>query len=143
MSETSKPVQALSDTLSDEEQAIAEAEKAVRNIRKIAEAAENTADYKRSLDLFKQLAAMEQQLAEETRVHELAMLEKANQLEVQEREVLLLKKNEEIKVLELKQSRTELKKQMAFKRNLILGLILAAAIVLALYFLYSSKKTRP
>ena len=49
---------------------IAEAEHKVRDIRSIAEKAERTQDFEKSLNYYKQYLAMEQQLAEQKRLQE-------------------------------------------------------------------------
>jgi len=129
-----------STVLREDRQAEVEAEEGAENLRKMAEDAEESQDYEQSLYYFKEYLAMEQKLAEEKRVQELVLLEKVNEIENRDREIILLKQNEEISSLQLVQNDAELKKQIVFKRNLAIGLILLATLVFTLYLLYRNKR---
>lgn len=123
-----------------EEPQIAKAVEEIKDIRSYAERAENNQDFKRSLDYYKQYLAMEQTLAEQEKLQELALLEQAHQIEQQEQEITLLKQNEEISRLQLNQNQVELDRQLAFKRNLAGGLLLSALLGASLFLMYHNKR---
>ena len=136
----SKVGESVQETLIPQEQEIILAEEELRDIRIIAERAETTQDYEKSLNYYKRYLAMEQTLAEQKRLQELALLEQAHQIDNQEREITLLKQNEEINQLQLTQNQTELQRQLTFKRSLLAGLFLSALLLISVYFLYRNKK---
>lgn len=105
-----------------------------------AEKAEESEDFEKSLYYFKEYIAMEQQLARDKQAQELALLEKVNEIESRDREITLLKQNEEISELKLEQNEFELEKERTFKQNLAIGVILLVALVLTLYLLYRNKR---
>ncbi len=94
-----------------------EAEGNADSIRIMAEQAEETQDYQTSLYYFKEYLAMEQKLATDKRTQELALLEKVNEIENREREITLLKQQEEINTLQLEQNNTELNRQYSSKET--------------------------
>jgi class 3 adenylate cyclase len=109
-------------------------------LKLLAEEAEQSEDYEQSLFYYKEFMEMEKRLSEEKRNQELALLEKVNEIENRDREILLLKQNEEISAFRLRQSESELREQRTFKQNLAIGLVLLAALLLALFFLYRNKR---
>jgi len=134
--EYSKSLSKSSD--SDDDFTLAEMNTA--NLLDKAEKAEESEDYEQSLYFLKEYMAMEQQLARDKQAQELAMLEKVNEIETRDREITLLKQNEEISELKLEQNEAELDQQRTFKQNLAIGVFLLAALVLALYLLYRNKR---
>ncbi len=123
-----------------QEAEIAKVEQSLRDIRQSAEKAENSQDYKKSLDYYKQYLALEQQVAEEKRLQELTLLEQAHEIENRDREILLLRQNDEINQLQLTQKETELQKQVTFKRNLFGGVVLLSGLGFTLFLLYHNKR---
>lgn len=105
-----------------------------------AQHAEELEDYEQSLYYYKEYIQLEQKLADEKQARELILLEKLNEIENRDREIIMLKQNEQINALQLEQSEAELKSQRTFKRNLAIGIILIAALSIALYFLYRNKR---
>lgn len=105
-----------------------------------AEKAEESEDFEQSLYFFKEYIAMEQQLARDKQAQELALLEKVNEIESRNREITLLKQNEEISDLKLEQNEFELEKQRTFQQNLAIGVVLLVALALTLYLLYRNKR---
>ncbi|MFK7904329.1 MAG: adenylate/guanylate cyclase domain-containing protein [Chitinophagales bacterium] len=122
------------------EQEIAKAETKATNIKSIAEKAEQTQDYETSLIYYKKYAEMEKQLIKEKQEQELVLLEKANEIDNQEREITLLKQDEAINQLEIKQNKVELERQIMFKQSLGVSLLLLGGILFMLYLLYRNKK---
>ncbi len=103
------------------------------DMKRIAERAESSQDYEKSLIYFKKYAEMEKKLLEETRQQELALLDKAFEIENQEREITLLKQKEAI-------NKAELKRQAIFQQSMGGGLLLLAGLLFSLYLLYHNKK---
>lgn len=124
----------------DSRTALKDAEDSLNFLLERAVNAEDSEDFEQSLNYYKEYMVLEQQWAEDKRVQEITLLEKMNEIETQEREIKLLKQNEEISTLRIQQSEAEIEIQKTFKRNLTIGLSLLAALVLALYFLYRNKK---
>ncbi|PHN04718.1 adenylate/guanylate cyclase domain-containing protein [Flavilitoribacter nigricans] len=119
---------------------IANAEKQALRMRGIAERAENNQDFQASLNYYKQYLTIEQTLAEQERLQELTLLEKAHQIERQEQEITLLRQNDEISQLNLTKSQVELERQLVLKRSLVGGLALSGMLAFSLFFLYRNKQ---
>lgn len=122
------------------DQEMARVEARLRNIQEVARQAENNQEYEKSLGYFKQYLEMEQTLAEQEKMQELSLLEKAHQIERQDQEITLLRQNEEINRLQLAQSQIELNRQIAFKRNLAGGLALSTMLMFSLFLMYRNKQ---
>lgn len=136
---TGAPVE-LTQPLLPQDIEIASTEKKLNHIRGFAERAESDQDFQASLNYYKQYLAMEQTLAEQEKLQELTLLEKAHQIERQEQEITLLRQNDEISQLELTKNQAELERQLVFKRSLVGGLALSGMLAFSLFFLYRNKK---
>lgn len=123
-----------------EDREIAATEKKLNNIRIHAQRAESQQDYAASLDYYKQYLSMEQTLAEQEKLQELTLLEKAHQIERQEQEITLLRQNEEISQLQLEQNEAELRRQLILKRSLGGGLLLSSLLLFSVFRLYRNKQ---
>lgn len=130
----------IPEMLTKMDEAIAKTEAEATDLRIIAERAENTQDFEKSLAYFKKYAEKEKKLIEERKIQELALLEKANEINNQEREITLLKQTEALNQFQIKQNEMELKKQRRFQQSLGVGVFLLVSIVLMLYLLYRNKK---
>ena len=126
--------------LTPEEIDLSKKEEEVMDVRVAAEQAESNQDFEASLNYYKQYVALQDRLAEEKRLQELALLEKAHQIENQEREITLLKQDDEIRDLEIQRSQAQLEEQRAFRQNLTIGIVLLAGIVFTLYLMYRNKR---
>lgn len=109
------------------------AEDEARDIKSIAEEAERSADYERSLNYYKAYMELEQRLAEERKKQELDSIEQLNLLEDFDREIRMLQQKEEL-------VQVKLEKESLKKRNVLIGLILSSLILVSLYILYSTKR---
>lgn len=105
-----------------------------------AEYAEETEDFELSLNYYKEYMAIEKKMAEEQQAQELALLEKVNEIESREKEITLLKQNEEINKLKLDQNEAALQTELTFKRNLAIGIVLLAFLIILLIILYRNKR---
>jgi class 3 adenylate cyclase len=132
-------VRSLSNT-ADAEDDFTSAEINTADLLYKAEKAEESEDFEQSLYFFKEYIAMEQKLARDKQAQELALLEKVNEIESRDREITLLKQNEEISELKLVQKESEIDKQRTFKQNLAVGVALLVALALTLYLLYRNKR---
>ena len=103
------------------------------DIKNIAEKAENDADYERSLFYFKEYMALEKRLAEQELNKELALQEQEYRIEARDREILLLKQNEEIYNLELE-------RQESSQKQMTVGLILLGIVAGSIVWLYYTKR---
>lgn len=112
---------------------ITEVEGKARDIKTIAEEAERSDDYEKSLYYYKEYMEVEQRITEQKRLQELALLDRAHQIENKDKAILLLTQKEDL-------IRLELVGQKKSRRNLIIGLALMALILTSLYFLYTNKK---
>ncbi|MGB0929535.1 MAG: adenylate/guanylate cyclase domain-containing protein [Chitinophagales bacterium] len=130
----------IMEMLEEMDEKISKAESEVTNIRQRAEQAENTQNYKESLSFYKKYVELEKQVIEEKRQQELALLEKAYEIENQEQRIDNLKKTDELNKMKILQNEEELKLQRRFQQSLGIGLFSLAAIVFMLYLLYHNKK---
>jgi class 3 adenylate cyclase len=102
-------------------------------IRRAAQNAETNRNYAQSIDYYKQYIKSQQELQESLTTQQLALLEKANEIENRDREILILKQNDQILEAEIKQ------KKIA-NRNLAVGTGLLGLILFSLYFMYFNKQ---
>jgi class 3 adenylate cyclase len=102
-------------------------------IRKAAQNAESRRNYTESIDYYKQYIQSQNALQESQTTQQLALLEQANEIENRDREILLLKKNDQLLESEIRQ------KKLANK-NLAIGTGLLGTVLLSLYFLYFNKQ---
>jgi len=109
------------------------AEEEAKDIRSIAEDAERSQDYKRSLDYFKAYMDLEQRVAVERRRQALDSIEQQNLIEGRDREIRMLHQKEEL-------VQVKLEKESLKKRNFLIGLILSSLVLITLYILYTSKR---
>lgn len=112
---------------------IAEVEGEAENIKTIAEEAEKSDDFEKSLYYYKEYMDIEQRIAEQKRLQELARVDQAHQIENKDKAILLLTQKEDL-------IRLELISQKKSKLNLVIGLALMVLILTSLYFLYRNKK---
>jgi len=123
-----------------QDEKIAKEEKKVVSFRQRARQLEKNKNFEESLSYFKKYAELEKQVAEDKRLQELAMLERAHEIEGQDKTIALLQQNEEISKLQLAQNKTELKRQLNFKRSLMAGLGLLGATLFSVFMLYKNKQ---
>lgn len=109
-------------------------------IRRAAQKAESSKNLTESIDYYKQYISMQQQLQDERANQQLALLEQANEIENRDREILLLKQNDQIQELELKRQQAEIRQKKTANRNLAAGTGLLGAVLISLYFLYYNKR---
>ena len=102
-------------------------------IQRAAQNAESNRNYAQSIDYYKQYIKTQEALQEERTTQKLALLEKANEIENRDREILILKQNDQILEAEIKQ------KKIA-NRNLAIGTGLLGIILFSLYFMYFNKQ---
>ena len=133
-----KAPEELSESL--EEQQISRSEVESSNIRIKAEQAASSGNLEQSLNYYIQYVALQEELAEQKRSQELAMLEQAYEIETGQREITLLKQNEEIQNLQLSRNEAEIARQKAFRKNLGIGLILLFSLLMAVFTLYRNKR---
>lgn len=109
------------------------AENEARDIRSIAEEAERSEDYERSLNYYKAYMELERILAAERTKQELDSIEQLNLMEDYDREIRMLQQKEEL-------IQVKLEKESLKKRNVLIGLILSSLILVSLYILYTTKR---
>jgi|GEM_PF-1321615 len=112
---------------------IIEVEGKARDIKTIAEEAERSDDYEKSLYYYKEYMEIEQRITEQKRLQQIALLDRAHQIENKDKAIVLLTQKEDL-------IRLELVSQKKSRRNLIIGLGLMVLILTSLYFLYTNKK---
>lgn len=105
----------------------------VEQIRQAAQNAESRQNLTESIDYYKQYIQSQKALQDVQTTQQLAMLEQANEIENRDREILLLKQNDQLLESEIRQ------KKLA-NRNLAIGTGLLGTILLSLYFLYFNKQ---
>lgn len=126
--------------LEEMDEEIAKTESKATSIKQKAERAENTQNYQESLLFYKKYVELEKQVIEEKRQQELALLEKAYEIEQQEQSIDNLKKTDELNKLRILQNEEDIKQHRRFQQNLGIGVFLLGCIVFMLYLLYYNKK---
>ena len=102
-------------------------------IRDAARSAESRRNYEESIDYYKQYIETQKALQDQQTNQQLALLEQANEIENRDREILLLKQNDQLLEAEI------LQKKVA-NRNLAIGAGLLGIVLLSLYFMYFNKQ---
>jgi class 3 adenylate cyclase len=108
--------------------------------RKLAEESEANEDYEQSLEYYKLYKELNDQMIEDEKEQELALLEKSYEIERNLQEIQLLTQDKEIQELELENKESEIEQQNRFRQNLIIGIALLLSLSAALYFLYINKR---
>lgn len=109
------------------------------SLREEAAILEKSAKFKGNSALLQRYRALQKDIADEEKRNAIALLEKVNQLENQDREILLLVQENELSQLTLAQERTKIEEATRKKRNLSIGLGLLSALAISLFFLYRNK----
>jgi len=110
------------------------------DFKRIAEESEANEDFETSLKYYKLYTELNNQLAEDEKMQELAILEKNYEIERNLQEIQLLIQDKEIQELDLQNKELQIEKQNKFRNNLFIGLSLLFALVLALLMLYRIKR---
>ncbi len=108
--------------------------------KQLALESEANEDYERSLEYYKLYNELNDQIIEDEKRQELALLEKSHQIERNLQEIQLLTQDKEIQDLELQNKESEIKQQNKFRNNLIVGVIMLLALATTLYLLYFNKR---
>ena len=131
---------ALDFALDAAEAAIMLHENEVIAARKAAREAEKTQDYKKALENYKKYVALAQQLNKQKRIQELVLLEKAYEIENQEKEILGLQQKGQVTSLELTTNQAVLDREISFKRYFLFGLIILGLTFGFVFLLYRNKR---
>ncbi len=109
-------------------------------IANIARQLESNNQYAQSIEYYKIYVELQEQLAQEEKQRELAILEKNFEIEQRAQEVELLNQQQQIQALELENNRIELDRRAQITSYLFIGLASLVIVALVIYWLYRIKR---